>query len=188
MPDVPANGGLAGKARRRGMSFGMPEPSSWTGQLEAWTTILANVIAIGTFLVGIRPLTRWGANVRRDLTEVRRGIENPGTRAADDVIRPFVHIRLVSQVAGQPNRWNVSWSEEARVISGVAQITVVNLRTRLNRNPNKYQNRTIVGELRFSRLEGEAQLPQLVEITRVDFITGDWLSWVAFWIRRPFMG
>ena len=167
------------------MSFGMPEPSSWTDQLEAWTTILANVIAIGTFLVGIRPLTRWGANVRRDLTEVRRGIENPGTRAADDVIRPFVHIRLGSQVAGQPNRWNVTWSEQADVISGVAQITAVNLRTRLNRNPNKYRSRTIVGELRFSRLGGEAQL---VEITRVDFITGDWLSRVAFWIRRPFMG
>jgi hypothetical protein len=155
-------------------------------EVERYTTIAANVVTIVAFFLSLKPVTRYAANVRRDLTEIRRDLENPGTRASEDVVHPFAQILLRKPVDAGAGRWEITWTWAGGEATSEARITAVGLRRRLQSDPSKFEGRQIVGEVRYALRDGAAARSD-VEVPVVHYVTHDWLSAVAFWLRKPFL-
>jgi hypothetical protein len=161
--------------------------------LERWTTIGANLIAITTVVAGFIPTVRWARRVRRELTEIRKGLEGSAGEASQGRDR-FSNIQLGTR-AGD-DQWNVEWSPLAdrwNVVStkrATATITSKRLLRILRSDPNRIiKSPIVVGGVRYA--EAGRDLRD-VEIYRLDHVAGDtWRkAWFVLrhWVWRLFGG
>jgi hypothetical protein len=146
--------------------------------MPAWSdfdtglSILANGIAVATFVFGITPVVRWA-------TAIRRGVASQQFHLPDEppltpVSYPYCQIRMVALEGPGPNDWRIRWTEIGGMDQqGVATIRSPRLRGHLLRH-RKHRDFHIVGEVSYLRAHnGEVRF---IEITGLSYICGDWFS------------
>jgi hypothetical protein len=141
---------------------------------EGWSTLVANSIAILTFVLGRRAFISWATSMRRALEGLR--FVNPSGAAPPEVTLKHHHIHVERPVAD--GRWHIHWLQgsDPTQRTALAKITSLRLRWHLRFNP-KLRDLLVIGELRYlDTADGAA----LVEVSAVDHITrGGIPGWLA---------
>lgn len=85
--------------------------SFWPETAESWSTLIANTIAIGTFVFGAPPIIRWASSLHSELSETRRRLTTSDERGFPDYA-PRQHIKLIEDVDGAPEIWTAGISQQ----------------------------------------------------------------------------
>lgn len=139
--------------------------SFWPSTAEGWSTLIANSIAIATFIFGRRAFIDWTISVRRAFEVLR--LTTPGAGAPTDI--QIAHAHIVAERPLSDGRWHVSWTlaDGKPPRSAVAKITSMRLRWHLSRNPG-VRDLLVFGEIRYVEMPDG---PALVEVPAIDYIT-----------------
>jgi hypothetical protein len=154
-------------------------PPFWPLTAEGWSTLVSNVITIGTLVVGLPFAIRWAHRMRREASEIRRRLRAAAGEAFYERAS-LQHITLINPVdAKDDTRWNIQWSrppgaQPSDLKTGVATITSKHLLHVLKNESTRIKaskSGTVVGTVEFAD-HGEGQVSGIV-VPRVHYIYGD---------------
>lgn len=134
--------------------------------IEIWTSIVANIFAVGAIVLGWRPIRSWSESVRDELVEVRRELAFPDRGEGTDIVLRHQQLRVTGRTDNNL-KYNISWGSNAK--TDLARISARHLRRRLGRNDNCL-NTPIVADLRFFRPSNDQSAAQQLEVTKLHYV------------------